>query len=65
MTIKTNKHSNMYKIKRTDAEIDRVLNKTAEGIDAGSAYPGDSYEEGIQCFALWLFGDTEDGPFDE
>ena len=55
----------MYKIKRTDAEIDRVLNKTAEGIDEGSAYPGMSYEEGIQSFALWLFGDTEDSPFDE
>lgn len=65
MTIKTNKHSNMYKIKRTDAEIDRVLNKAAECFDAGSAYPGASYEEGIQSFALWLFGDTEDGPFDE
>ena len=55
----------MYQIKRTDAEIDRVLNKTAEGIDAGSAYPGMSFEEGIQSFALWLFGDSDDNPYDE
>lgn len=55
----------MRTIKRSDAEIDRVLNKAADGIEEGSIYPGMSYEQGIQAFADWLFGDTDDEPFDE
>lgn len=55
----------MKTIVRTDQEIDQVLNKAADGINEGSAYPGMSYEDGIQAFADWLFGYTEDAPFEE
>ena len=55
----------MRTIVRTDKEIDDVLNKAADAIEDGSVYPGMSYEQGIQAFADWLFGDTEDAPFDE
>lgn len=52
-------------IVRTDAEIDEQLNIAADGINDGSLYPGMSYEEGIQAFADWLFGNTNDKPFEE
>lgn len=55
----------MRTIVRTDKEIDDVLYKAFIGIEDGSVYPGASYEQGIQAFADWLFGDTEDAPFDE
>lgn len=57
--------SKMRTIVRSDKEIDDVLNKAAEGIEDGSVYPGMSYEQGIQAFADWLFGDTDYEPFDE
>lgn len=49
---------------RSQESIDYVLNKSAYFIDEGSRYPGASYEEGIIAFAEWLFGDTEDEPFE-
>lgn len=52
-------------IVRTDAEIDEQLNIAADGINDGSKYPGMSYEDGIQAFADWLFGDTDEKPFEE
>jgi hypothetical protein len=52
-------------IVRTDAEIDEQLNIAADGMNDGSKYPGMSYEDGIQAFADWLFGDTNDKPFEE
>lgn len=52
-----------YEIKRTDAEINEQLNKAADGINDGSQYPGMSYEDGIQAFADWLFGDSNEKPF--
>lgn len=52
-------------IVRTDDEINDVLNQAADGINDGSQYPGMSYEDGIQAFALWVFGDTDDKPFEE
>lgn len=54
-----------YEIKRTDAEINEQLNKAADGINDGSQYPGMSYEDGIQAFADWLFGDSNKKPFEE
>ena len=39
-----------YEIKRTDAEINEQLNKAADGIKA---------------FADWLFGDSNEKPFEE
>lgn len=52
-------------IVRTDAEIDEQLNIAADGINDDSQYPGMSYEDGIQAFADWLFGDTDEKPFEE
>lgn len=56
---------NRRTIVRTDAEIDEQLNIAADGINDGSQYPGMSYEDGIQAFADWLFGYTNDKPFEE
>jgi hypothetical protein len=53
---------NSREIKRTDAEIDRVLNWAVEGEQDGSHYRGMNYEQGINAFAAWLFGDVEDDP---
>lgn len=55
----------MRTIVRTEKEIDEVLNAAAEGLEDGSRYSAMTYEQGIQAFADWLFGDTEDSPFDE
>ena len=52
-------------IVRTEQEIDQVLNKAADGQNFGTIYPGMSYEEGILAFSQWLFGETNDNPFDE
>lgn len=52
----------MYSIQRTEDEINEVLNKASEGVDAGSRWPGMSYEQGVQSALLWLFGDYEDNP---
>lgn len=57
--------SKMRTIVRSEKEIDDVLNQAADGIEDGSIYPGMSYEQGIQDFAGWLFGDTDDAPFDD
>ena len=54
-----------YEIKRTDAEIAEQLNKAADGINDDSQYPGMSYEDGIQAFADWLFGEKNEKPFEE
>lgn len=54
-----------FVIKRKDAEIYEQLNKVADGINDGSQYPGMSYEEGIQAFTDWLFGYTDEKPFEE
>ena len=49
----------MYKIKRTEKEIDDLLNEAWEGRDKGSKYRGVTYEEGIINFWEWL---TEEEP---
>lgn len=53
----------MKEIERNDAEINRVLNRAAEGFDEGSFFPGMSYEQGIMDFANWLFGNSDSEPF--
>jgi hypothetical protein len=65
ITSPANREATMYSIKRSDEEINEVLNKTADGIDGGSKYPGMSFEEGIQQFADWLFNEGTDHPFEE
>ena len=49
-------------IKRTQSEIDEVMNWAGEAFDEGSRFPGMSYEEGIMAAIDWLMGHTEDRP---
>ena len=50
----------MYTIKRSNREIDEVLNKAWEVFDTGnSKYPGMTYEDGLKAMFKWL---TEDNP---
>lgn len=49
-----------YEIKRTDEEIEDLLNRCYPAIDSGrSRFPGMSYEDGIREAIDWL---TEDEP---
>ena len=53
-------------ITRDEDDINRVLNKAAQGFDGGTAYPGKSYEEGILDHHRWLTGQPEaEEPLDE
>lgn len=55
----------MFTIKRTEDEINAQLNKAAEGVNDGSAYPGMSYEDGITAFWDWVTGQTDEPPFED
>lgn len=52
----------MDQIVRSAEEVNLVLDKAAQGFDRGSAYPGQSYEEGIQDYHRWLVGETDEEP---
>ncbi len=52
-------------ITRTDEEIARVENWAAEGVDAGTNYPGMSYEQGVLDALQWLIGDSDHAPDDD
>jgi len=55
-----------YTVKRTDEEIDAVLNDVAEQMDVGgSKFPGMTYEEGVQNAINWLTGQVDDNPMDD
>lgn len=55
----------MYKVKRTDTEINDLLNSAAAWEErGGSAVPGMKYEQGVAAGVKWLIGDTEDHPID-
>lgn len=45
---------------RSEDEVDEQMNKASEGIDAGSAYPGMSYEEGVHQALGWVTGQYPD-----
>ena len=47
---------------RTEDETARVENWAVEGVDAGSHYPGMSYEQGILDTLQWLRGDSDHAP---
>lgn len=51
----------MNQIVRTQQEIENQLDQ-ARKTQWHSKYPGQSYEDGIVDFAMWLFGDTNDLP---
>ena len=48
-------------IKRTQKEIDKVLEKAAASDK--TRYPEMTYEDGIEAFAQWLFGYWKESPF--
>ncbi len=38
-------------------EIDDVLNQAVEAMDAGTKWPGMSYEDGVEAAIRWMLGD--------
>lgn len=55
-----------YKLKRTNKEIDDVLNSAAAWEEqGGSGVPGMTYEQGVSAGVKWAIGDTEDHPIEE
>lgn len=53
----------MYLLKRTNDEIDNVLNSAADWEErGGSAVPGMTYEQGVAAGIRWAIGDTEEHP---
>ena len=55
-----------YEIKRTDQEINDVLNDCMEqDTKGGSRWPGMTYEAGVEAALRWIIGETEDHPTQE
>ena len=55
-----------YRVKRTDGEVDEVLNKAAEQEDkGGSQWPGMTYEQGVQAGIQWLIGNWDHNPMED
>jgi hypothetical protein len=52
-------------VKRTQKEIDDVLNKAADGIDKGSRWGGMSYEQGVDAALRWITGETDENPMED
>jgi hypothetical protein len=56
----------MNKIKRTDSEIDNLLNSAnAWEEHGGSSVPGMSYEQGVKAGIEWLLGNSNEYPIEE
>lgn len=52
-------------MKRTEEEINELLNKCSEAEEEGaSRYPGMTYEEGIHAAIDWMLGYNDDNPLD-
>ncbi len=57
----------MYEIKRKDADIDDLMNRVVEPVEAlqgESDFDGMTYEEGIAAAVNWLTGTTDTHPLD-
>jgi len=54
-------------MKRTEEEIDNILNDISDAKDAGTAnrWPGMSYEDGVENALLWVTGRSDDHPYEE
>ncbi len=51
---------------RSEEEIDAVLNKCSESIEAGrSAWPGMTFEQGVDAALRWVNGDTDETPMED
>ena len=47
-----------YSIKRTDEEIDNLMNRVGDQVNkGGSKYPGMTYEDGLREMLDWLTAD--------
>lgn len=56
----------MYEVKRSQQEIDDLRNRVVPAIDAGETrFRGMTYEQGIDEAIRWLFGETDDHPYEE
>jgi hypothetical protein len=52
-------------IERSQSEIDDVRGVATDAMDAGSKYPGMSYEEGIIAALDWATGESDDNPMED
>lgn len=53
----------MYRVKRTDTEIDDCLNWATEAVDEGRTnYGGVTFEQGVQQGIDWVLGNIDDAP---
>jgi hypothetical protein len=51
---------------RSQKEIDNQLNMTEKAVDSGqSAWPGQSYEQGVEAALRWVTGETNDAPMED
>ena len=52
-----------YQIKRSDAEINQVLNDCMEReMEGRTQWPAMTYEQGVAAALRWLIGESEDHP---
>lgn len=62
-TKKKKEKSKMYRLKRTNTEIDDLLNTANRWEElGGSSVPGMSYEQGVKAAIDWVLGDCDDLP---
>lgn len=57
--------NHMLPIKRTPSEIDQLHGDAIEASLAPTAYPGESYEQGVYDTLMWLFGESNEYPLPE
>ena len=51
---------------RDRKEIDDQLNRTTEAVDSGAtAWPGMSYEQGVENALRWVTGESDDPPMED
>ena len=63
---KTLMHTYQARMTRSDEEVNTLRNAILERIEeGGSSYSGMSYEQGIDETIRWLFGESDDHPYDE
>ncbi len=56
----------MYKIKRSEEEIDNTLNSAIAWEEKGqTAVRGMTYEQGVIAAIRWITGEIEDRPIEE
>lgn len=52
-----------YQIKRSEKEIDEVMDKAADAEDSGrTQWPNMTYEQGVRQAIAWIIGDDDVNP---